>query len=209
MAGCGAAVAVALIVNEKPALALFAMVTVAVDVPTAVGLNATVNMVELPAATVAPGGAVSDRTPDGATVTPLMVRSAFPVLPIVKTVDVGAPITAPPTVTVEPEVTGTVPCDTASTGAGGWPMSVASPWPSTTPPSEPALPSGCASADAPPMPFPPPPFPALPPVPLESVPESRMFGVPADEAQPTASAAKARRAIVRNQIGVVFMNFLS
>ena len=119
IAGCGAAVALALIVNEKLAPALLAMVTVAVDVPTAVGLKPTVNMVEAPAATLAPGCAVSDSTPDGATVTPPTVSAAFPVLPMVNTVDAVLPTTAPAMVTVEPALTGTVPCLTESTGAGG------------------------------------------------------------------------------------------
>ena len=101
------------------ALALLAMVTVAVDVPTAVGLKPTVNMVEAPAATLAPGCAVSDSTPDGLTVTAPTVSAAFPVLPMVNAVDAVLPTTAPAMVTVEPALTGTVPCLTESRGAGG------------------------------------------------------------------------------------------
>ena len=77
------------------------MLTVAVDVPTAVGLKATVNVVELPAATVPAGCAVTERTSAGATVTPPTVSAALPVLRMVKAVEADAPTTAPAIVTVE------------------------------------------------------------------------------------------------------------
>jgi hypothetical protein len=63
----------------------------------------------------------------------------------------------------------------------------------------PSLRASPASAVAPPLPS------AL----AESVPASMMFGFPDDEAQPTAIEARASMTIVRTQIGVDFMNFLS
>jgi hypothetical protein len=120
MIGAGAAWDVALIVNEKEGAALFAMATVAVLLPAAVGLKVRTKSELAPAATEAAGAVVKLNSPAFVPlrVTDIPVKSAVPPFLMVTVVIEGDPMTAEFPVAVSPAFIVTAPITTSSVAIG-------------------------------------------------------------------------------------------